>query len=323
MEWKILYLSRADVEAVAVPMDRVIAAVEAMFKEKEEGRVEMPPKPGIHPRPDSFIHAMPAYIPGLSSAGMKWVSGFPENIKKGLPYISGLIVLNDPETGIPLAVMDCAWITGMRTGAATAVAAKFLARADSQVVGILGCGVQGRSNLEALKVLFPLQRVMAYDTNLHARDRYAEEMSRKFDLDVVPVGMPERAVVGADIVVTAGPLLKTPHATIPPGWLAEGAFASLVDYDSYWHRDALKEADKFCTDDVPQLEYYKTLGYFRDIPAVYAELGELVTGRKPGRERPGERTMTCNLGLALDDMATAPLVYRLAVEKGLGIPLPL
>jgi len=191
------------------------------------------------------------------------------------------------------------------------------------VVGILGCGVQGRSNLEALKVLFPLQRVMAYDTNLHARDRYAEEMSRKFDLDVVPVGMPERAVVGADIVVTAGPLLKTPHATIPPGWLAEGAFASLVDYDSYWHRDALKEADKFCTDDVPQLEYYKTLGYFRDIPAVYAELGELVTGRKPGRERPGERTMTCNLGLALDDMATAPLVYRLAVEKGLGIPLPL
>ncbi|HUU39053.1 MAG TPA: ornithine cyclodeaminase family protein [Candidatus Desulfaltia sp.] len=323
MEWKILYLSRADVEAVAVPMDRVIAAVEAMFKEKEEGRVEMPPKPGIHPRPDSFIHAMPAYIPGLSSAGMKWVSGFPENIKKGLPYISGLIVLNDPETGIPLAVMDCAWITGMRTGAATAVAAKFLARADSRVVGILGCGVQGRSNLEALKVLFPLQRVMAYDTNLHARDRYAEEMSRKFDLDVVPVGMPERAVVGADIVVTAGPLLKTPHATIPPGWLAEGAFASLVDYDSYWHRDALKEADKFCTDDVPQLEYYKTLGYFRDIPAVYAELGELVTGRKPGRERPGERTMTCNLGLALDDMATAPLVYRLAVEKGLGIPLPL
>lgn len=323
MEWKILYLSRADVQAVAVPMDRVIAAVEAMFKEKEEGRVEMPPKPGIHPRPDSFIHAMPAYIPGLNSAGMKWVSGFPENIKKGLPYISGLIVLNDPETGIPLAVMDCAWITGMRTGAATAVAAKFLARADSRVVGILGCGVQGRSNLEALKVLFPLQRVMAYDTNLHARDRYAEEMSRKFDLDVVPVGMPERAVVGADIVVTAGPLLKTPHATIPPGWLAEGAFASLVDYDSYWHRDALKEADKFCTDDVPQLEYYKTLGYFRDIPAVYAELGELVTGRKPGRERPGERTMTCNLGLALDDMATAPLVYRLAVEKGLGIPLPL
>ncbi len=323
MERKILYLSRADVEAVAVPMDRIISAVEAMFKEKGEGRVEMPPKPGIHPRPDSFIHAMPAYIPALQAAGMKWVSGFPKNIKKGLPYISGLIVLNDPATGIPLAVMDCTWITAMRTGAATAVAAKHLARPDSRVAGILGCGVQGRSNLEALKVLFPLRHVQAYDTDRKASHRYAEEMSRNFGLEVVPVDSPEQAVVGMDIVVTAGPLLKTPHATIPAGWLGEGTFASLVDYDSYWRRDALNEADKFCTDDIPQLEYYKTLGYFRDIPAVYAELGELVTGRRPGRERPEERTMTCNLGLALDDMAAAPLVFKLAVEQGLGTRLPL
>ncbi len=323
MEHKILYLSRADVEAVAVPMDQIISAVEAMFKEKGEGRVEMPPKPGIHPRPDSFIHAMPAYIPQLASAGMKWVSGFPENVRKGLPYIAGLIVLNDPETGIPLAVMDCTWITAMRTGAATAVAAKHLARADSRVAGVLGCGVQGRSNLEALKALFPLRRVLAYDTDRKAGERFAAEMSRKFGLEVIPVISPREAVVGTDIVVTAGPLLKTPHATIPPGWLGEGSFASLVDYDSYWHREALKEVDKFCTDDIAQLEYYKTLGYFRDIPAVYAELGDLVTGRKPGRQGPGERTMTCNLGLALDDMATAPLVLKLAVEKGLGTPLPL
>lgn len=323
MGQRILYLSRADVEAVAVPMERIITAVEAMFREKAAGRVEMPPKPGIHPLPDSFIHAMPAYIPALHAAGMKWVSGFPENFKKGLPYISGLILLNDPDTGIPLAVMDCTWITAMRTGAATAVAAKFLARTDSREVGILGCGVQGRSNLEALRALFPLARVRAYDTDVQARDRYTEEVSRKLSLEVVPVDTPKDAVAGADIVVTAGPLLKTPHATIPAGWLSEGAFASLVDYDSYWQRDALKEVDKFCTDDVPQLEYYKTLGYFHDIPPVYAELGELVSGRRPGRERAKERTMTCNLGLALSDMATAPLVYNLAIEKGLGTQLPL
>ncbi len=323
MGQRILYLSRADVEAVAVPMERIITAVEAMFREKAAGRVEMPPKPGIHPLPDSFIHAMPAYIPALHAAGMKWVSGFPENFKKGLPYISGLILLNDPDTGIPLAVMDCTWITAMRTGAATAVAAKFLARTDSREVGILGCGVQGRSNLEALRALFPLARVRAYDTDVQARDRYTEEVSRKLSLEAVPVDTPKDAVAGADIVVTAGPLLKTPHATIPAGWLSEGAFASLVDYDSYWQRDALKEVDKFCTDDVPQLEYYKTLGYFHDIPPVYAELGELVSGRRPGRERAKERTMTCNLGLALSDMATAPLVYNLAIEKGLGTQLPL
>jgi ornithine cyclodeaminase/alanine dehydrogenase-like protein (mu-crystallin family) len=323
MQQKILYLSRKDVEAVGVPMERIIAAIEEMFREKGEGRTEMPPKPGIHPRPDSFIHAMPAYIPSLKSAGMKWVSGFPENVNKGLPYISGLIVLNNPDTGIPMAVMDCTWITAKRTGAATAVAAKYLARPNSKIVGILGCGVQGRSNLEALRVLFPIERVMAYDSRPEAGGLFAEEMSRKFGFDIGSVRTPREAVTGCDIVITAGPILKIPHATIQPGWLGEGAFASLVDYDAYWHRGALKEVDKFCTDDIPQLEYYKTIGYFQDIPPVYAELAELVTGRKPGRETARERTIACNLGLALDDMATAPLVFKLAVEKGLGTRLAL
>jgi ornithine cyclodeaminase/alanine dehydrogenase len=311
------------VASLDLPIRDIISALEHMFREKGEGRVEMPPKPGIHPRPDSFIHAMPAYIPGLNSAGMKWVSGYPENLPKALPYISGLIILNNPETGLPISVMDCTWITGKRTGAATAVAAKYLARPDSKVIGILGCGVQGRSNLEALDVLFPLKRIIAYDKNPTARDLYIKEMMAKFHLEVVPAKEPKEAVSGCDIVVTAGPILKIPHATIQPGWFEPGAFASLVDYDSYWHPEALREVNKFCTDDVPQLEYYKTVGYFQNIPPVYADLGELVTGRKPGRESQDERTMACNLGLALDDMATAPLVYKLALEKNVGTWLPL
>jgi len=322
-ESKLLYLSQADVASVGLTMSEIITALEQMFREKGEGRVEMPPKPGIHPMPDAFIHAMPAYIPALKSAGIKWVSGYPENYKRGLPYINGLLILNDPQTGVPLAVMDCVWITAKRTGAATAVAAKYLARPDSEVVGILGCGVQGRSNLEALQVLFPLKRVMAYDVNPDAQRRYVQEMSAQFGLEVIPVQEPKQAVVGCDIVVTAGPILKVPHATIKPGWFEAGAFASLVDFDSYWHPDAMRQADKFCTDDVPQLEHYREVGYFQDIPPIYAELSELVTGRKPGRESSEERTMTANLGLALDDMATAPLIYQRAVEQGIGTWLPL
>ena len=103
----------------------------------------------------------------------------------------------------------------------------------------------------------------------------------------------------------------------------EGAFASLVDFDSYWHPDALKEADKFCTDDIPQLEHYREAGYFQAIPPIHADLGELVTEQKPGRESRAERTMACNLGLAMDDMAVAPLIYKRAVEKGVGTWLPL
>jgi ornithine cyclodeaminase/alanine dehydrogenase-like protein (mu-crystallin family) len=323
MSDKLLYLSQADVASAGLTMAEIITALERMFHEKGGGRVEMPPKPGIHTMPDAFIHAMPAYIPALKSAGIKWVGGYPENHERGLPYITGLLILNDPETGIPLAVMDCVWITAKRTGAATAVAAKHLARPDSEVVGVLGCGVQGRSNLEALNVLFPLKRVMAYDVDPDAQQRYVEETSEEFALEVVPVQEPKQAVAGCDIVVTAGPILKVPHATIQPGWFEVGAFASLVDFDSYWHPDAMREADKFCTDDVPQLEHYREVGYFRDIPPIHADLGELATGRKPGRETDGERTMACNLGLALDDMATAPLIYRRALEQGIGTWLPL
>ena len=322
-EHKLLYLSRADVEATGVAMPEVIAAVESAFREHGEGRVEMPPKPGVHSQPDAFIHAMPAYIPAQHAIGVKWVSGYPDNFKRGLPYISGLLVLNDDQTGLPLAVMDCTWITAKRTGAATAVAAKYLARPESQTAGILGCGVQGRSNLEALNVLFSLKRVVAYDILPEARDAFAAEAASRWGLEVIKAQQPREAVDGCDMVVTAGPILRTPHATIKAGWLNAGAFASLVDYDSFWDRAALKEVDKFCTDDVPQLEHYRRIGYFQDIPPIYASLGELVAGKKPGRESARERTIGCNLGLALDDMATAPIVYRRAVERGIGTWLAL
>ncbi len=305
-------------------MAEIIDALEVGFRAKGEGRVEMPPKPGIHPgSADNFIHAMPAYIPDLNSAGVKWVSGFPENQQRGLPYITGLLILNDPETGLPISVMDCIWITAMRTGAATALSARYLARPESSVVGVLGCGVQGRTNVEALKVIFPLERVLAYDTDAEAQQRYVQEMNERLGLETIPVHTPREAVRGCDMVVTAGPILKKPHCTIQAGWMDAGAFASLVDFDSYWHPDAMTETAKFCTDDTLQLYYYKEAGYFQNIPEVHADLGELVTGERVGRESAEERTMTANLGLALDDMAVAPLIYKKAVEKGIGTLLPL
>jgi len=320
---KFLYLPQADVESVGLSMAEILAALEAAFREKGEGRVEMPAKTAIHPAPDAFIHAMPALIPAQKSAGIKWVAGNPNNSKRGLPYVTGLLILNDFDTGLPLAVMDCVWITAKRTGAATALAAKYLARPESQSVGILGCGVQGQSNLEALHSVFPIKKAKAYDTHPERAQSYARKMSSELGIEVIAVGTPKQAVSGCDVVVTAGPILRKPHATIQRGWLDEGAFASLVDFDSYWHPDAMREASKFCTDDVPQLEYYRKLGYFQDIPLVHADLGELVTGKKVGRQAAQERTFACNLGIAMDDMATAPLIYTRALEKGIGTWLPL
>lgn len=320
---ELLYLSQADVIATGITMREVIDAMEEMLRQKAAGRTEMPPKPGVHPQPDSFIHAMPAYIPALSSVGVKWVSGYPHNRAKGFPYISGLLILNDPETGVPIAVMDCVWITAMRTGAATAVAAKYLARSDSQTVAILGCGVQGKSNLEALCESFKIEKVTAYDANVEVSVVFAKKNSLALGVDIVSVKSPREAVTGCDIVVTAGPILKTPHATIKAGWLSAGSFASLVDYDSYWSPEALAEIDKFCTDDIPQLEHYRSIGYFQHIPPIHAELAELVVRHKPGRETPTEKTIACNLGIALDDMAVAPLVLKRAIERGIGTRLPL
>lgn len=322
-ERRILYLSRSDVASLGVTMNEIIAALMVAFREHGLGQVEMPPKPGVHTRPDAFIHAMPAYIPALHSVGLKWVSGYPENFKRHLPYISGLLILNDEETGIPMTVMDGTWITAMRTGAATAVAAKYLARPESESVGILGCGLQGHSNLEALRTLFPIKQVVAYDTSPAQAERLARLVQDGFGLNVAPARQPREAVDGMDLVVTSGPILLKPHATIKAGWLKDGAFASLVDFDSYWEPAAMKEAHKFCTDDRAQLEHYRGLGYFQDIPPIYATVGELVAGKKPGRENAREKTMTCNLGLAMDDMATAPIVYKRAVERSVGTWLPL
>jgi len=319
----VLFLSRKDVETVGLSMAEIIDALDVMFKEKGEGRVEMPPKPGIHTRKDAFIHAMPAYIPSLRSAGMKWISGYPENPEKGLPYITGLLILNDPETGIPIAVMDGTWITAKRTGAATAIAAKYLARKDSSSVGILACGVQGRSNLEALSCVFDIDKVKAFDIHHEVAARFADEMNEVAQAEIEIVNNPKEAVVGLDLVVTSGPILEDPDPVIEAGWMAEGGFASPVDFDSYWTGDALKEADKLATDDINQMKYYRESGYFKNTPKPYADLGEIAAGKKPGRENADERTICINLGLALDDMATAIRIYEKAIKGGIGTRLPL
>ncbi len=324
----IRYLSRSDVEAAGVTMDAVIGALEVAFRERCEGRIEMPPKPGVHPsiegERDNFIHAMPAWIPALGAVGVKWISGYPGNQARGLPYISGLMILNDPLTGIPSCVMDATWVTAVRTAGASALSARRLARPDSTTLGVLGCGVQGAVHVDALRVVLPeIARVRAYDPDAARASAFATAVRERHGIEVEIVDRPERAVRDAAVVVTAGPILRVPHATIQAGWLEPGAFASAVDFDSYWAPEALAELDLFTTDDRDQLAHFREIGYFQRIPAIDADLGELVAARHPGRTAAGQRTMACNLGLALDDIAVGPLVLRQAEEKGIGSILPL
>jgi ornithine cyclodeaminase/alanine dehydrogenase len=320
---ELLYLSRSDVESVGLTLAEMVDAVDAMFREKGQGRVELPPKPGIHLAGDAFIHAMPAWVPGARALALKWVSAFPGNREEGLPQIMGLIVLNDPETGAPLAVMDCTWITAMRTAAATAVAARYLARRDSRTLAVIACGVQGRSNTEALIGAFPLRAVRAYDHRPENTERYAAEMERRFGVPVTPVGSPREAMVGADLVVTSGPIRRDPEPAIRAGWLEPGGFACALDFDSYWSPEAMESMDLLTTDDVKQLDYYRGVGYFAATPGAVEDLGRISAGLAGGRRTAEERILAIHLGLASEDAVTARLVYDRAVERGIGRFLPL
>ena len=320
---KMLYLSRQDVESLNISIPEVITRLEMVFAEKGHRRVEMPPKPAIHTNGDAFLHAMPAFIPKLASAGMKWVGGYPENHKQGLPYITGLLILNDTQTGVPYALMDCAWITAIRTAAATALTARHLARPDSSGLAILGCGVQGRYNLEALSTLFTLSRVTVFDISREAAQRYAREMGNRLKTEIEVCKTPRDAVKGADIIVTAGPFLRKPKPVMEFGWLKRGAFVCPLDLDSYLKPEVFIQSDFLCTDDLAQFNQFRKSGLFKDCPADIADFSDVVIGKVAGRKNPDEITTAINIGLALEDMGVAPLVYERARERDIGVWLDL
>ncbi len=324
----LIYLSRADVEGLGMTMCEVLDALDDGFKAKARGLVEMPPKPGIHPRPDCFIHAMPAWVNGAGEvAGVKWVSGYPPNKERGIPYISGLVVLNDCETGFPVAVLDCAWITAMRTGASVGIAARYLARRESETAAVVGCGVQARTSLRALVEVLPaLAEIRCYDIDRAANDRFIAEMAALFPaLRFVTCPSAPAAVRPADVTLTAIPIVEEPKPDLDAGVLKSGALAVALDYDADWTGAAMRQCDGFFSDDTEQLLATKAHGaYFGGIPdEVTADLGEVAAGLKPGRTSADERLFCMNMGIAVDDVVTALVLYERALERGAGVRLPL
>jgi ornithine cyclodeaminase/alanine dehydrogenase-like protein (mu-crystallin family) len=320
---RLLYLSEADVRAAAPSMAELIDALAAAFRDRGEGRAELPPKLGVHPTPESFFHAMPALWPAESAAGVKWVGSFPGNRARGQPSISALMVLSDPRDGRPLAVMDGRWLTARRTAACSALSARFLARTDSRTLGVLGSGLQARAHLEAFREVLPLAVVRAFDRHPDRADSFADEVRRVHGLAASAHPSLREVVEGADVVLTAGAVAALPTPPIARGWLTPGAFACSIDYASPWSDAALAEMDVVCTDDAPQLEAARSSGPLRRLPPVQADLGELLIAKKPGRRIAAERTLACNLGVALADVAAAARVYRRARERDLGTWLPL
>lgn len=319
---QLLYLTRSEVEDLGFGDDEVVELVRTALAEHGKKRFEMPAKIGLHPLEDTLMHAMPAFVPQAGACGIKWASCFPENERRGLAQTSGLLVLNDQETGWPLAVMDAIWITARRTPAVSALACERLARPGSEVLGIIGCGVQGRAHAEVLPLALPkLREIRVFDARPEAATRLA---SLDGPVEVRAVGSVEEVVRGADVVVSATAILFQPKPLVRHEWIAPGATILPVDFDSVWEWETLSGADKFLVDSIEEMEYFRTVGYLpHGLPPVYAEIGEVVAGLKPGRERDEELVVDMNIGMGVEDVVVARAIYDRALERGVGRLLPL
>jgi ornithine cyclodeaminase/alanine dehydrogenase len=296
------FVDREAVVGALPPLLERVALADRVYRSLARGEVEMPPKIGVHPRPDAFLHAMPAYLRDLDVVAMKWVAGFPDNPARGLAAISGVIVVNDADTGVPLAVLDAAEITAARTAAASGACARSFAPSGWSAVAVLGCGEQGRYHCEVLRALEPGCEVRAYDP--------VTERARAVCPGAVVFEDPREAVAGADLVVTAGPIVREPPSPFDESWLEDDVLLLPIDFDFYVSARAVAACDLFLTDDVAQYEAYRDHGYFRGWPDPHANAGE-------GLERSlsGRRVVCANLGVGALDAAFAH-----AVLSSIGIP---
>jgi len=318
-----LLLKRKDVAAL-LSIDECITAVEQVFKLQGEGKTEPPGVLGIHARDGGFhIKAGLLELDRMYFAA-KANANFPQNVKRfGLPLIQGVIVLCDGENGYPLALMDSIEITIQRTGAATAVAAKYLARPDSKIVTICGCGNQGRISLLALARVLPVEKVFAFDSNNAQAQSFARELAEELRIKVEAVRELENAVRQSDICITCTP---SKQFFLKSDFVVPGTFIAAVGADSPEKQEiepSLMRDNKVVADILEQCASIGELHHALDAGVfskenVHAELGAVIAGVKPGRTSSEEIIIFDSTGMALQDVVAAALVYQKAVSMGKG-----
>ena len=323
-----LFVSPREVRDL-LTMDDCIAAVESAFRLYGEGRAARPGVLSLHTSDGSFHIKAGLLDLDRTYFAAKVNGNFPENPARfGLPTIQGVIVLCDAELGCPLAIMDSRDITSLRTGAATAVAAKHLARPGSRTVTICGCGSQGRVQIKALSRVFRLESVFAYDKDHEQMLRFAREVTEEHGLPTHPVTNFHSAVSQSDICVTCTP---SRQAYLGADDISPGTFISAVGADNPDKQElhpGLMAKSKIVTDILEQCAVMGDLHHALDAGVVtkanvHAELGEVVAGKKVGRESDDEIIVFDSTGMALQDIAAAALVYEKAQERGLGMRLSL
>ncbi|MCS7144155.1 MAG: alanine dehydrogenase [Archaeoglobaceae archaeon] len=315
-----LILSADEVKRL-ITMKEAISAVEEAFKDHALSKAIMPPKIYLN-FDQGDLRAMPAFIMGY--AGVKWVNSHPKNPEKGLPSVMAILTLNDPSTGFPLAVMDATFLTSLRTGAAGGVAIKYLARKDSRIFGFVGCGRQARFQLLAIKELCKIELLKAFDVSKKAEEdfkKFCESQGVKCELRAL------KEVCNCDVLVTTTPATKP---VVKDEWIKEGTHINAIGADAPGKQELEIETmlrAKIVVDDLHQalhggeVNVAVSKGLISE-KEIYASLGEIVAGKKKGREG-NEITIFDSTGLAIQDLAVAKIVYDKAIKSNVGNKLRL
>jgi alanine dehydrogenase len=326
---EVLILTRKEVQS-CLSMKRTIEAVKEAYIAFANDRVQMPPVMhlDVH-KYNGEVDIKSGFVEDFNLIGTKIASGYYDNHKLGLPPGMAVIVLLDLKTSMPLAIMDGSYITAYRTGAAGAVAASVLARKDSTKVGIIGAGTQGRMQVLALKELFELEEIRVWDIEESMATKYSTEMSELLGIDVKNFTNREEVVRGSDIVVTVTPSRK---ALVEKDWIERGMHINAIGADGPGKQEMdpaiVKLADKVVVDSLAQcrrigeIQHALSLGLIKE-QDVHGEIGEILIGRKVGRESNDEITFFDSTGLAAQDIAAAHVVLEAAKEKKLGYSIDL
>jgi ornithine cyclodeaminase/alanine dehydrogenase len=322
---EILYITRQECISTEISLDRILELTKDALVAHGRKKYEMPAKIGVHPFPEVFFHAMPAYVPTKNAIGIKWIECYPNNPKKfNIPQTTGLLILNDILSGCPIAIMDCTWLTAMRTPAVTVLAAQAL-HGNAENFGMFGCGVQGVEHVRfAPRTLKKLKRIYIYDVVEAAMDNLIKQVQPEIDVEIVKGETSGELAEKCEVLSSATMIIKDTLSIVKDEWISGGQTILPCDLNTFWDPKISKRADKYIVDSIDEHKLFAGMGYFPEgLPEIKCETGEIIAGLKKGRESEKELIVCSNIGMSVCDIVLGKEIFTIALEKGIGTKMML
>lgn len=320
---EVLWLTQQECIENGPSINQTIDIVRKALISHGKKEYEMPAKIGVHPFPDVNFHAMPAYVPHEKAVGLKWVECFPSNpIKYNLPQTTGLLIMNDIMSGLPLSVMDCVWVTSQRTPAVSAISAQHL-HPNAETFGMYGCGVQGIEHIKYItKALTKLKTIYINDIREESMNNLISKVKPELDnlgIKIVKENNIERMAKSCELLCSATKVFRNPQSVVKREWISSGQTLLACDLNSFWDPQLSYDADKFIVDSIPDHKLFEENGFYpENLAPIYSETGEVVAGIKQGRTSKDELIVCSNVGMAVTDVVMGREIMMNALKNSKG-----